>query len=108
MFLPVDPTQLANTAVVAVALLFAVTGSDSNALTVAVLLLLPAVVPLTVKVTVAEAPLFSVPSAQFTLEVPEQLPWLLLADTNTVPAGMVSINVTALAVWGPILVTCKV
>ena len=50
------------------------TGSDSFAVTVAVLPMLPAWVGVTTIVTVAEAPLLNDPKLQMTVVVPVQLP----------------------------------
>jgi hypothetical protein len=40
-----------------------------------------------------------------TVEVPLQLPWLGVAETNAVPAGIVSVTVVPAASAGPALLT---
>src|SRR5205085_11607618 len=70
------------TVVVAVDELLAGFGSDSVALTVAVLVIVPGWTGTTCTVTVAEPPFAIVPRLQLTVEVPEQLPWLGTAETN--------------------------
>ena len=45
------------------------------------------------------------PSAQLTVALPVQLPWLAAADTNTAVAGKLSVTVTPLALPGPLFTT---
>jgi len=54
---------------------------------------------------VAEPPLLIVPREHVTVVVPLQLPWLGVAETNVVPAGMTSVTVTPPAGAGPALLT---
>jgi hypothetical protein len=88
-----------------VALLLPGTGSLVVLDTLAVLLNVPAAVGVTTIVTVALAPLATLPRLQVTVLVPLQPPWLGVADTNVVAAGNVSVTVTAEAEVGPPLVT---
>ncbi len=69
-------------------------GSATSEITVAELLIVPALSIRTVMLIVALAPFASVPSEQTTLVVPLQLPWLGVADTNVVPPGSVSVTTT--------------
>ena len=88
------------------ALLFSVLGSDSLALTVAVLLIVPAVVGVTTMVTPTVAALATLPRLHVT--VPPawlQFPCAEDAETKVTPAGNVSLTVTPLAVDGPALLT---
>jgi hypothetical protein len=98
------------TVVVALALLFALLGSDSLAVTVAVLVIVPpALGAVTVIVTVADPPLAIPPRLHVT--VPAlwlQVPWVAVADTKPTPAGNVSVKVTPVAPLGPALLTLTV
>ena len=96
------------TVVVTLALLLAVFGSLTVALTEALLLMVPTVIGLMVMVTVAFAPLFSVPIAQLTVAVPLHVPLVETALTKTLLDGNVSVSVTLVALLGPLLRTVKV
>lgn len=93
------------TVVVPGALLFAVFGSVSFAVTLAVLLNVPAAVGVTTIVTVALAPLINVPRVHETVVVPVQLPCVVDDETNVAPAGNGSVITTLVAELGPLLVT---
>jgi hypothetical protein len=86
------------------------TGSPTLLDTVAVLLSVPtAPAPgVTTMVTVALAPLFSVPMEQVTVAVPLQVPDVDAAETNVTVAGRVSLTLTPVAVLGPALFTVMV
>src|SRR5437773_11134923 len=56
----------------------------------------------TTMVIVAVALGASVPTAQVTVEVPLQLPWVDVAELSAVPAGRGSLTVTPMAVAGPL------
>src|SRR5437870_4535502 len=92
--------------VVADAVLLAVLGSVSFPLTVAVLVIDPAVAgAVTVMVIVALAPEARLPTVQVT--VPDacvQVPWLEDAETKVTPLGRVSVTTTPVAGLGPLLV----
>src|SRR5437879_4503251 len=84
------------------AVLLAAFGSGSLPPMVAVLVMVPAAVGLTVIVIVALAPEASEPTAQVT--VPEalvQVPWVELAETNVTPEGRVSVTVAPVPASGP-------
>ena len=57
---------------------------------------------------VAEPPLPIVPSAQVTVDEPLQFPWLGVAETKDVPAGITSATVTPAAGAGPALAIVSV
>ena len=80
-------------------------GSDVLLFTLALFCIVPVVVGMTTMVTVALAPLISVPRLQVTVLVPEQLPRLAVADTKVVLPGIVSVTVTFDAEFGPLFVT---
>src|SRR5262245_19289367 len=88
------------TVVTAVAELLEDTGSDSLALTVAVLLTPPGAVSVTTIVTVATAFLASVPKLQDTVFAPLHVPWVGVAETNVTPDSSVSVITTPVAVPG--------
>jgi hypothetical protein len=97
------------TVVLSLSLLFAVLGSVSLALTVAVFVIVPPAFGTTWIVIVADPPLESEPSVQETVPAEnEQLPWLAVAETKVTPLGRVSVTVTFVAVDGPALVTVRV
>lgn len=84
-------------------------GSLPDALTLAVLAIVPLVaVTVALRATVALAPLASVPRLQVTLVVPVQLPCDGVALTNCRPAGRTSVTTTFVAGDGPPLVTVSV
>jgi hypothetical protein len=91
------------TRTVAIAELFVVSGSFSLPATDAVFSNVPGgPTVLTTMRTVAEAPEASVPSEQVTTPfVLAQLPWLAVAETNFVRAGIGSVTLTPVAVSGP-------
>ena len=89
--------------------MFAGVGSFSAAVTVAVFETTPAPAGIwMVNVIVALPPLFSAPREQITVVVPLQTPCVVCADTNVVPAGRMSVTVTADAPVGPLFVTTMV
>jgi hypothetical protein len=102
-----DRSAEAVTVVLAVALLFALLGSAWVAVTLAVLVIVPPDVgAVTTIVTVADPTLAIDPKLHVT--VPAlwlQVPWVAVADTNTTPAGNVSVRVTPVAALGPALLT---
>ena len=94
-------------AVVAVAELFAVSGSAGLPVTEAVLLIDPGVAgTVTVIVRTSDAPLASAPIVHVT--VPALFTHPGEADPNTAPAGSVSVAVTPVAAAGPLLVIVNV
>src|ERR671928_99888 len=98
------------TVVVKLAVLLAVFGSFSLPLTVAELVMVPAVVGAVAWIViVALDPEFRVPTAQTTVE-PEtvQVPWVELAVMPVTPAGRVSVTVAPVEVLGPLLVAVRV
>ena len=95
------------TVIVDVAVLFPGFGSGlaADALTTAVFVIGPGVDgSVIVSVNVAVAPLASVPALQVTIVVPLHAP-AGVDDCSVVPAGSVSVTVTAAAVFGPPFVT---
>ncbi len=96
------------TVVDAVAELFAAFGSLSVAATLAVLEMVPGWTGTTFTVTVAVAPLLTVPRLQVTVAVPEQEPWLGTAEVNMTVAGSGSVTMTFVAFDGPALPTVSV
>lgn len=91
--------------VLALALLLAVLLSLVLEVTFAVL---TAELPLAVAtiLIVALAPEASEPMLHMTVDVPEQEPWLVLAETK--PTGKVSVTTTLDAEFGPLFTTCMV
>ena len=101
-----DRSVFGTTVVVAVAVLFDVTGSFSAAVTPAVLFSVPTDVGVTRIVMVALAPTSRLPILQVTdPAVSEQPPTVDAAETNVTVAGSVSLTVTAVAGEGPLFVT---
>jgi len=98
----------ASTVVDAVAELFPELGSAVEEDTDAVFASVPAALGRTTIVTVAVAAFASVPRAQVTVVVPEQLPWLELVETKLAPPGSMSVTLTPAAGFGPVLETVKV
>src|SRR5438132_675283 len=97
----------AMTEVVADAVLLAAFGSGSLPLTVAVLVMVPAVAgAVALIVNVALAPEASEPALQVT--VPEALVQPELADTKVTPAGRVSVTMTPVAALGPLFLAVTV
>src|SRR5207244_1797661 len=96
--------------VVADAVLLAAFGSGSLPLTVAVLVMVPAVAgAVALIVIVALAPEASEPTAQVT--VPEalvQVPWVEVADVKPTPEGRVSVTVAPVAASGPLFFAVRV
>ena len=90
------------TTVKMVALLLAETGSMVEELTLAVLVKVVGVAgAVKVIATVIVLPRVITPSAQVTVEVPEQEPWVALAETKVAPAGIVSVNVPVVVLARP-------
>ena len=81
------------------------TGSDVVLLTLAVLLIVPAVFGVTSMLMVTLAPLARVPRLHVTVVAPLQLPVLGMADIKVTLPGNVSVTVTFLAEPGPLFVT---
>ena len=54
------------------------------------------------------APVLTVPIAQLTVAVPEQVPCVVAEETNVRPAGSASETLTAAAGLGPLLWTVRV
>jgi hypothetical protein len=105
-------TGPAPTAVAAVEVLFAASGSLVALLTVAVFEIVDPpgteLSTFTVSVIVAEPAAMSVPRLQVTVDVPVQEPCDVFTETNVVFAGMASETETLLASDGPLLVTVSV
>ncbi len=98
------------TVVVAVAELLARLGSNSLAATLAVFVTdgAAAACARTTTVAVAVAPLARVPTLQVIVPPAiEQVPWEPLAETRVKVAGGVSLTVTPVAAFGPLLVTVR-
>src|SRR6266436_2979639 len=94
------------TVVDADAVLLALFGSDSLPVTVALLVMGPAVAGAVALIVIVEpAPEASEPTLQVT--VPEALVQPELAETKVTPAGKVSETVTPVAGLGPLLVTVR-
>jgi hypothetical protein len=90
----------------AVLLLFAGFGSLDSDVTVAVFVVEPSVLPaFAVIVIVTLPPLRIDPTEQVTVVVPVHVPCVVVADTNVIVGGSVSVTVTVLAVSGPPFVT---
>src|SRR5215211_6503785 len=90
--------------VVVLALLLLVSKSVSVALTVAELMTCPGFEGVTTIVTVALLPTARLPRLQSTGPLPLQLPCVAVAETNTTPAGSVSMILTLVPFAGPLLV----
>ena len=83
--------------------------SVTSPVTLATLLFDPALVGVTMMVTVALPPLRMVP--KFTVTTPALLlnvPWLGFAETKLVPAGSTFVSTTAVALLGPLFATVRV
>ncbi len=80
----------------------------SFSVTLAVFVIEPATAAVTVRETEAVPPIASVPRLHVTVVVPEQVPWLGVADTNLSPAGSTSVTRTPVEPDGPLLVTVRV
>ncbi len=78
--------------------------------TLAVFVMVPGVLgAVTTMVTVALAELASVPKLQLIVVVPPHVPWVVVgAENGVTPAGSMSVNITLVAVDGPLLVTVSV
>jgi len=87
--------------------LLAVFGSDSLAVTVALLVMVPVVVGVTLIVNVALAPFASEP-VTLHVTVPDALVQPGLAELNVTPAGRVSTTLTPVAAPGPLFVATRV
>lgn len=98
------------TFVVSAELLFVVVDSLSFPATLAVFWIIPAVVVVTTKVMVALAPFTNVPMlhVKTPLEGGLQVPWVVFTELKVTFDGNVSVNVTPVAVSGPLLVTVMV
>ena len=91
--------------VVMLAELLLVSKSVSVALVFAVLTSDPDAVGVTLMVTTAVAPADILPSAQLTVVVPLQLPWVEVTGPKVMPDGRVSVTFALVAVAGPLFVT---
>ena len=76
--------------------------------TVAVFAFVPEESFVATMVTVALAPFAIRPSEQVTSATPEQDPWLGVAETRVMPAGIGSLRRTSSALAGPLFVTVTV
>ena len=86
--------------------LLLMSGSDSVALTEAVLLSWPIDCGITRMLAIAELPIARLPKLQVMVVVPEHgRPCVGLAETNVTPAGNVSVNTALVAGDGPVFVT---
>ena len=94
-----------STTVVTPAVLLDESGSASDALTLAVSVICPEAVGVTMTVTMALAPLANVPTEQLTGPVPLQEPCVVEEETNVTPAGSVSVTLTFVACAGPLFLT---
>ena len=91
---PGDAQTSGCTTVKTVELLLVETGSVVEEVTLLVLVSVVGVGgAVTVMATVIGVPRVMAPRAQVTVEVPEQEPCVVTADTNVVPVGMVSVKV---------------
>jgi hypothetical protein len=107
--LVIDKSAAGLTVVLAVAVLFAVFGSNSLLFTLALLVITSTTVGLTTILTVAVAPLARFPTLQVTVPPDRvQLPWLGVAETKATLEGNVSVTSTPVASDGPLLVTVSV
>ena len=96
-----------STVAVAEAVLLAGTGSVWSAESVAVLVIVPAVVAVTTMLTEVLAPTAPVPRLQVMVVVPVQLA-LEAVGTKVTPAGRVSVMIALVAGLGPLFVAVKV
>src|SRR3989304_6290997 len=96
-------TAPTTTSVVAVAVLFPGMGSLSFDVTLALFVMVPVPEVTTRISTLAVLPERIVPREHVTVVVPEQDPWLGVADWNVTLAGRTSVKVTPVAVLGPVL-----
>ena len=88
--------------VVRLELLFALFGSSSDAVTLAVLVTVPVVVATTFRSMIAFAPGASVPAAHVIVVVPVHVPPVLFVnDAKVTFAGSVAVTVTFVAEEGP-------
>ena len=99
------PDDCVVTGVVIVATLSLVSGSDSAALTEAVLLICPVDCGVTRMLAMAELPIPRLPKLHVTIVAPEQEPCVGLAEMKVTPAGSVSVNTALVAGDGPLFVT---
>src|SRR5690349_8113873 len=90
--------------VVAEAVLLVELESASLPVTAAEFVNCPASVGMTTIVTMALPPAARLPTLQFTVAVPLQLPCVVVAETNVTPAGSVSVTFTFVATAGPLFV----
>jgi hypothetical protein len=108
-FIVIARSADALTVVLVLAVLFAVLGSDTSPVTIALLVIVPGaegtVVGVILIVTVALAPLARFPRAQVRGALPLQLPWLAAEDIRLIPTGRVSVKITPVSATGPSLVT---
>lgn len=93
------------TGVIVVAELSLMSGSDSVALTDAVLLSWPVDCGTTTMLAMAEAPKARFPKLQVTVVEPEQRPCVGLTETKLTPRGKISVTVAFVAGDGPLFVT---
>src|SRR5436190_19169053 len=93
------------TSTVAVALLLLVFVSGLLPATVRVFVCRPTVLGVVTRVIVTDAPAAIGPMVQLRIAPPVQVPWVVVADTNVLPAGIGSDTTTPVASLGPLLVT---
>lgn len=89
------------------AVLLEESGSASVAVTVALFVIWPETVGVTVIVTIADEPLANVPMAQLTALAPLQDPCVVTVDPNVTALGRLSVTLTFVADAGPLFVTIK-
>ena len=97
------------TVVAALAELFAGVGSVSAAVTLALFVIDPALDGVTTRISMLAVPVFRIPPRlHVTGPIPEQLPWLGVAEASVTPPGRLSVTTTFVALFGPLLVTSSV
>jgi hypothetical protein len=98
------------TVVLIVVALFAGSGSNSAAVTLAALVIIPGVVGVTTMVTATVPPLARSPMAQVMGLVPVHVPWVGTASParKVTPPGSASVMTTLVAIEGPALVATSV
>src|SRR5712692_3467635 len=96
------------TVIITLELLFAILGSGWLPATVAVLVTEPAIDGVTLIVTKASLPLFSVPRLQVTVPAALlQVPWVVKTWLTPRPVGRSSLTTTPVAVLGPAFLTLR-
>src|SRR5437763_8231296 len=90
---------------VALAVLLTVFVSDLSPTTFTVFVCAPTVVGVVTRVTVTLSPAAIVPMVQLRIAPPVQLPFVVVTETNVLPAGIGSAIFTPVSVSGPLFVT---